>query len=386
MSLKILVLSHSCVTDVNQQQFVALNNLPGAEVLLMLPNIWRNDYTGKLHKPKVLPTVTFPLCQLPIVFPGNVSLHFYTRLPLKLLRQFSPDIILSTQEPWSLSGLQAVWLARLFRIPLVFQTNQNIHKKYPPPFSWIEKLSYQACATALAYSEEARQVMLKKGLKRPSQVVPYGTDLSLFRQQSQPALRGKLGIERKVVVGYIGRIVREKGLNTLVQAIDLIRRQSPGAEIAVLVVGTGAEESALRGQIKQAKLQDQFVFTGAVPHLEAGHYMNCMDIFALPSRTTPTWKEQFGRVIIEAMACGVPVVGSDSGQIPILIKETGGGLVFQEGNANDLAEKLSCLIDDPAKRALLGETGRAAVQSAFTYEAVADQLYSILQTAVKSVL
>jgi len=273
--------------------------------------------------------------------------------------------------------LQAVFLSRLFHAPLVFQTNQNIRKKYPPPFSWIEQLSYRTCAAALAFSEEARQVMLAKGLKRPSQVVPYGTDLGLFHPHEESLLRETLGLGKRVVLGYMGRLVAEKGLDTLIEAVSLLRQQ-PLTEFVVLVVGAGAEESALKRLIEKKGLQDQFVFTGVVPHLEAGSYMSCMDIFVLPSRTTPTWKEQFGRVIIEAMACGIPVAGSDSGQIPILIRETGGGLVFQEGNAEDLAEKLQELVNHPEKRAALGKAGQAAVQNAFTYEAVAKQLYDIL--------
>jgi glycosyltransferase involved in cell wall biosynthesis len=383
--MKILVISHSCVTDVNQQQFVALSSLPDVQVLLMMPDIWRSDYTGELHEPTILPTVTFPVCKVPIAVPGNVSLHFYKRLPLKRLRHFGPDAILSTQEPWSLSGLQAVALSRLLRIPLVFQTNQNILKKYPAPFCWIEQLSYRTAAAALAYSEEARQVMLAKGLKRPSRVVPYGTDISLFQKEPNFTLRQTLGVDGKVVLGYIGRIVKEKGLDTLVEAVAVLQSRQPSAEIAVLIVGTGEGEETLRAQIKQAGLQPSFVFTGAVTHRQAGEYMNCIDIFVLPSRTTPTWKEQFGRVIIEALACGIPVVGSDSGQIPVLIQGTGGGLVFAEGKAADLAEKLSSLIHNLAQRELLGETGRSAVHSSYTYEAVAQQLLDVLESTSENI-
>lgn len=384
--MKILVISHSCVTDVNQQQFIALSRLPGVEVLLLMPNVWRSEYTGERHAPTLLPAVTFPICQAPIAIPGNVSLHFYTNLPLKQLKQFGSDVILSTQEPWSLSGLQAVFLAKLLRIPLVFQTNQNIKKSYPPPFSWIEQLSYRTASTALAYSEEARQVMLAKGLKRPSRVVPYGTDISLFQKEPNPILRQSLGVAGKVVLGYMGRIVKEKGLDTLVEAVAALQLKQPSSEIAVLIVGTGDGEAALRAQIESAGLSSCFVFTGAVPHRQAGEYMNCIDIFVLPSRTTPTWKEQFGRVIIEALACGVPVAGSDSGQIPMLIQGTGGGLVFAEGKVEDLAEKLFSLIHYPAQRELLGETGRSAVRTSYTYEAVAQQLLNVLEGTPENII
>jgi glycosyltransferase involved in cell wall biosynthesis len=108
-----------------------------------------------------------------------------------------------------------------------------------------------------------------------------------------------------------------------------------------------------------------------------------MDVFALPSRTTPTWKEQFGRVIIEAMACAVPVVGSDSGQIPHLIRETGGGVVFHEGDVEDFTAKLLSLVDDPAGRRRMGMTGRAVVQERYTFDAIARQLHRICGESIQ---
>jgi glycosyltransferase involved in cell wall biosynthesis len=152
----------------------------------------------------------------------------------------------------------------------------------------------------------------------------------------------------------------------------------------VLLVGSGSEETALKRQIAEAGITDICVFTGSVPHREAGDYMRCLDAFVLPSKTMPNWKEQFGRVIIEAMACQVPVIGSDSGQIPHLIQETGGGLVFPESSPVALAAHLQTLIQNPEIHNHLGKTGREAVCSRYTYEAIAAQLYEILQSVTKS--
>jgi glycosyltransferase involved in cell wall biosynthesis len=96
----------------------------------------------------------------------------------------------------------------------------------------------------------------------------------------------------------------------------------------------------------------------------------------------PNWKEQFGRVIIEALACAVPVVGSDSGQIPVLLRETEGGLIFKEGDADDLAKTLVGLIAHPEERQKLGQAGKRSVDERFTCEAVARQLHRILHSMV----
>ncbi|MDR3710331.1 MAG: glycosyltransferase [Capsulimonadaceae bacterium] len=381
--MRVLAISHSCVTAVNQQQFVELNNLADTEVELLIPSNWKNDYSPAPIAPTLLPTVEFPVHRSKVAIAGNVSLHFYPLLPVQHLSNRKFDIILSTQEPWSLSGLQAIVLSRLMRAPLVFQTNQNIYKQYPPPFCWIEQLSYRVAAIGLAYSEEARQVMIRKGFSSPSRVVPYGTDLALFRKQASSELREQLGVQQSIVIGYMGRLVPEKGLVDLVNAVSILIARLPMSNVKLLFVGSGVQERELRELSQAVGIADSVVFAGAVPHDQAGKYMNCIDIFALPSRTRSNWKEQFGRVIIESMACGIPVVGSDSGQIPHLIHDTGGGIVFKEGVSEDLATSLESLVVDAALRDKLGRIGMNAVTERYTYAAVAHALRDALGSALE---
>lgn len=378
--MKVLVISHSCVVDVNQQVYVALRQVENTEVALLVPANWTNEYTGAAMTPTVLPAVDFPVWQEPVVKPGSIPLHFYRRMPIKEIKSFAPDVILASQEPYSLVCGQAMRLASVLRIPFAFQTNQNIRKDYPPPFSWVERAALRRAAYGLAYSEEACQVMRAKGRTGPMEVVPYATDVSLFTRQDSVALRTKLGLPAEaVVIGYMGRLIPEKGLDTLVAAMHRLKAVEGLPEVRALIVGAGADEENLKRQIGEAGLTDRFVFTGVVPHTEAGSYMSCMDLFVLPSRTTSSWKEQFGRVIIEALACGVPVIGSDSGQIPVLIRETGGGVVFPEGDDAALAAALERLVHGPEERRRLSERGGSAVQERFTCEAVARQLYRLFQ-------
>jgi L-malate glycosyltransferase len=107
-----------------------------------------------------------------------------------------------------------------------------------------------------------------------------------------------------------------------------------------------------------------------------------LDVLVLPSRTTPTWKEQFGRVIVEALWCNVPVVGSDSGEIPHVIELTGGGLIFREGDPEMLAERLRTLRAAPVLRRELAATGRQAVERLFAVPAATDPLEHLLVGAM----
>jgi glycosyltransferase involved in cell wall biosynthesis len=104
-------------------------------------------------------------------------------------------------------------------------------------------------------------------------------------------------------------------------------------------------------------------------------YYHQLDALVLPSRTRPNWKEQFGRVLVEAMACGVPVIGSDSGEIPYVIGDA--GLIFPEGQIEILRAHLSRLLADPDLRADLTRRGRERVLDRFTQAQVANQTYQV---------
>jgi glycosyltransferase involved in cell wall biosynthesis len=107
-------------------------------------------------------------------------------------------------------------------------------------------------------------------------------------------------------------------------------------------------------------------------------------LLVLPSETRPNWKEQFGRVIIEAIACGTPVIGSDSGEIPYVLQATGGGFTFPEGQPEALAEKLQQLILNPLLRSQLVERGRAVVLQNYTNSSLAQRFAQTIEKAVQN--
>ncbi len=179
----------------------------------------------------------------------------------------------------------------------------------------------------------------------------------------------------------MGRLVPEKGLTDLLHAAALLK-DSDLPSFQVLLVAAGPQEEELRTLAGHLDIADSVVFAGRVPHHQAGNAMQCMDIFVLPSLTRPNWKEQFGRVIVEALACHVPVIGSDSGQIPFLIRDTEGGLVFPEGNSKALAECLHTLLASANQRMQAALCGGEAVRRRYTYDAVAQTLHQFLVSTV----
>jgi glycosyltransferase involved in cell wall biosynthesis len=129
---------------------------------------------------------------------------------------------------------------------------------------------------------------------------------------------------------------------------------------------------------------NRVVFSGYVPHAEAPRYLSALDVLVVPSETQPNWKEQFGRVITEAMASGTPVIGSSSGEIPNLIRKSKGGLIFPEKNAAEFAKSLREMITRKDLRQELGETGRKWVESEVSLAAVARTMAATLEQVSRS--
>lgn len=361
--MKILVVSHSCVIDVNQRLLVELAKYPDVQLGLAVPHRWRSDIRGgvSFKRHPELGATFFPMrVVLGNLKDKNVIMHFYLspQIPIK---KFKPDIVYIQEEPWSTSAFQFTYVSR--GVKKVFFTEQNICKKYPPPFSHFEKYVFNNTDAAIAVSGEVSEVLRKKGYRKKIYVIPHGVDLSLFQTadvaNTREILRRKYGLYG-VVVGYMGRITREKGIDTLIEAMHLLTtcRPSLNTDFCLAIIGDGPYKNGLRRLIGDYELARCVKMIPAVPHGKVPPYLGMFDITVLPSRTTRSWREQFGRVLIESMALGIPVVGSSSGEIPNIIEGTGGGVIFEEGNAENLKEKLWELIRDGKTRRQLGQTGK----------------------------
>jgi glycosyltransferase involved in cell wall biosynthesis len=199
-------------------------------------------------------------------------------------------------------------------------------------------------------------------------------------------LKRKLEIRREeFVIGYVGRLMRMKGLATLLEAFSMLdgRIQHPASthspthplthSLRLLMVGSGEYRQEMLSMSSRLGISEKMILIDAVPAEDIPRYINCMDVLVLPSITTPGWVEFFGRVLVEAMVCEVPVIGSSSGEIPNVIGDA--GLIFQEGDKEDLRDKLTMLIKDPDLRRSLAKKGLERATSLFTWESIARNTY-----------
>jgi glycosyltransferase involved in cell wall biosynthesis len=198
-------------------------------------------------------------------------------------------------------------------------------------------------------------------------VIPQlGVDPQRFHPDSRAraAMRLRIGAAPDdFVIGYAGRLVREKGVHLLIESA----RELPNAQ--VMIIGHGPERDALVELAVACGVSERVHFVGALPSLEMPKWLVACDVLVLPTIGRKGWVEQFGRILVEAMACGVAVVGSDSGEIPHVIGDA--GVVVPAGNVKGLSEALTQFESAPLMRGMLGERGRARVLSMYTHTCVA---------------
>lgn len=373
--MRILAVSHPCITDVNQQLYAELEQL-GHQVELIVPANFRTAYSRGPVKVTRWPGFAGGIVQKKVGLSGSIPLHFYRSRLKPVMERFRPDVLFVEEEPYSVSAWQAFWASRDLGVKRVIYSAQNIHKTFPPPFNWMERYVLSRSDLAVVVSEQVKTVLEQKRYGGETLQFPLGVNTDQFRPMEEvwARKRAELGVENRFVVGYVGRFVEEKGIFTLLEALELAKDQP----LHFVFVGNGP----LLPDIEKAKAlyPDRVTIATDVKHREVHLWMNAFDVLVLPSLTKPNWKEQFGRVILEAMACKVPVIGSDSGEIPVLLKQTGGGWTFPEGDARALLERIRYVGQEPAERQQAANRGFEAVHNHFSKKAIAALLANKLES------
>ncbi|HYQ03666.1 MAG TPA: glycosyltransferase [Polyangiaceae bacterium] len=379
---RILVLSHAGVLEVNRAVFQELARLD-AEVTMVVPSAWKGDLISDLRFEPRESDQRLRVFPLPVAFSGNGSLFFYRSSLRRVLGGWVPDLVFLDEEPWSLAALQT--FLEFPRATIWFFTKENLDKTIPWPFSSLRQWVYRRAAGAFAVSEEVEQVLRIKGFRANIQRLHHSYDPALFKARSGPEkqrIRDEFGIPRDaVVIGYFGRLTVEKGLSDLTSALQLMAQNTDLPPWFFCCVGGGRAEQATKRALSSLPAS-RYLMLRAISHDRVGSLLSAIDVLVLPSRTTLRWKEQFGRILVEAMACGAAVVGSDSGEIPHLIRRSGGGLVFPEGQVSELVACLVRLLKDAALLEQYRTQGRSYVEQTLTHATVARELVEKLQVSV----
>ncbi len=365
--MRVLMVSKALVSAAYHGKLREMVKL-GVDLTLVVPPRWGNQPL------EVLQASDYAIRVLPCALSGYNHFHFYTRP----IGDLSADLAYIEEEPWSLVTWQFMRHCVRQQVPTVFFTWQNIRKRYLPPFDAIERFTYRHARAAIAGNQEASEIMLERGFQRPIVVIPqFGVDPTFFTRHDAQLVRSRLRVANQFVVGYVGRIVAEKGIADLIRALPRLPRGC-----VLLMIGDGSYRRQAQQIAHRIGVAERIRWVPRVRSVDVPDYLSAMDALVLPSRTTPRWKEQFGRVLVEAMACGTPPVGSSSAEIPNVISNA--GLIFPEGDVEALASRIAMLFENPRLVAEIAAKGRTRVLQNFTHAIIAAKSVELFSTVLSA--
>jgi glycosyltransferase involved in cell wall biosynthesis len=357
-----MMISRACLVGAYQSKLEAIASHPDIELTVVVPAFWREG--SRVVRLEQVYTAGYQLVVAPVIWNGSFHLHYFPTAS-SLLADVRPDLLHMDEEPYNVATYHALRAARRAGVRSLFFSWQNIHRRYPEPFRRLERWVYRTADAAIAGTAAAAAVLRRKGYDGPLRVIPqFGVDADVY--QPAPGTPS----DRPFTIGYAGRLVSEKGLDTLVEAVAGLQ-----GDWRLLFCGWGPWRPRLERDLGRLGFAERVTFCEGVAAIDMPACYHAMDVLVLPSRTRRNWKEQFGRVLVEAMACGVPVVGSDSGAIPSVIGNA--GLVFPEGDANALRAHLAALRDQPARRRDLAALGRKRVLDCFAQQRIAAETVAL---------
>ncbi|MBY0353750.1 glycosyltransferase family 4 protein [Candidatus Babeliales bacterium] len=377
--MKILVISHTYITQINRDKWkIFAQDYPNMSLTVVFPRSWPGSLYH--HHAENLEKEQLKNCKfvaLKAFGTGNeVRYGYYPSGLVTIMRTFKPDIIHVEQGDNALSLFQSIIFAKLFcrKAKLSFFTWVNWHHKFSLKYrmfwGWIEKFNRFFTHGAIAGNQDAKQLLAEKGFTKTTTVCPQlGINLKTFK----PA---HVEHHRHRYIGYIGRIVEEKGVMLLAQAFHSLHTLFP--DWRLIFIGTGPFEKQLIDYVITHKLIDVVEFRDPITHDKVPNALSFIDILVLPSYDTNRWKEQFGHVLIEAMACKVPVLASSAGEIPNVVAQA--GLIFEQRNEQSLTTYLHTLMSDAHLRNQLGEKGYQRVKNHYSHQAIAKATHDFWQS------
>lgn len=381
--MKLMVVGHPFLLAYNQQKYVAMKRLDkGLRLRLVVPSYGRDrfDATNYQVHPELSAEEVVPL--RPYMAKSHMT---YIHAPWQLgavMRDFQPDVIHIEEEPQAFVALETIALrdALVPRAAVALFTWDNIlrRRRFPLDFAKRRLRAYSLRRTSLMVcgNPQSAELLRAEGqFKGQIEVIPqYGLDTKEHDPGTEPALRAQLGLQDLPVIGYVGRMVHEKGLYLLFEALAKLQDHP----WKLLLVGSGPLEAEIRGRW-MATLPGRIVFHPAVAYEEVPRYLRCTDIFVLASQSTPVWREQFGLALAQAMMSGAACIGSDSGAIPDTLGP--GGTVIGQHDAEGLRRTLEQFLSFPTFRERAATAGRQHALQNYTAEHIAERYLNAFDKA-----
>lgn len=364
---KILAIGHSFVLAQNRDVFRSLHLQQKADVTVLAPRFFHGDLRDIDMEAE---PVGSSLRVIPIdcYFTRKIHLFSYNIFQIEaLLRTESFDAVYLWEEPYIVSGFTLAHIFHKYKIPYFFYSCQNIYKKYPWPFSFFEAKAQHHAAGVFACGHGVQEVLKVKNVET-APIIPFFVSLERFKPLTQSQRKERLqemGFSGSFTVGFMGRLVEEKGITLFLNVAEKVLQKY---SCNIIVIGSGplegfvSEWMASRSNCKLLKLK----------HDEVPHVLSTFDVLLCPSQTRPHWKEQFGRMLVEAFASGVVVLGSNSGEIPHVVGDA--GKILSEKNIEEWVSAVEDILNSVDSQAIYVQRGLQKAKQ-YAVDAVADDLY-----------
>jgi glycosyltransferase involved in cell wall biosynthesis len=352
--LRILTIGHSYCVALNRALFRELARDPQFDVTLVSPRFFRGELRPINAEPEPSDS---PLRMVTLHARWSHLIHIFSyeqKALRKLIREGDFDIVHAWEEPYIVAGYQIARAVEGTPARFCFRTAQSRVKRYPPPFHLFERVVLKRAQGWIAGGRLVRQAMIERGFPiELGRTLTLAVDMNEFHPLDdfeRNRVRCELGLEGPVI-GFVGRLTKTKGPDVLMAALEKVRCDKPWS---LLVLGSGEYEekirdwAARRGWCNRVKIK-------LTTHSEVPRYIGAMDMLVAPSQSARNWREQFGRMLVEAFACGVPVIGSDSGEIPFVVGDA--GKIVGEHDVRGWTRAIEDLLADPRLREDLKQRG-----------------------------
>jgi glycosyltransferase involved in cell wall biosynthesis len=334
--VRLCLISHAYLEAAYSHVLDTLAAYPGVELAWITPNRYKLNLQNSSGEYSAKST-SFRTYAVPIYLGGRQGTFLYQPALLNAaLDDFKPDLIFHEQEVFCLGASQIAYLAHKRRIPLVMFVNENVYRKLSLPRRWLTRYVLKRSRALIAISQGAAEVHRSWGFKGRIELLPQiGVKLNP-KPSFGPRGSGALNI------CYVGRLIPIKGVDCLLGALAILKNQ--GIPFRCTIAGRGDSLEELVALTGQLELTNRVTFAGMLPPEQVSALFQDSDVLVCPSRKTSTWEEQFGRVLVEAMAQGVIAVGSRTGAIGEVIGSE--DLTFDQDDVPALAKILQRLAQD----------------------------------------
>jgi len=279
------------------------------------------------------------------------------------------------------AGLSGVWLKKQTHLPLIVSPHgSDVPHHNPEKFNLpirlltpIIKHVWKNADRVVTVSDGLRQTAWRTATNIPIDVIHNGIDTHHF---TPPNIPPKNKIPQLIAVG---RLVKLKGLHHLLEALAQVKQQNHAFHLKI--AGDGPEKADLQKRSEHLGLKDSVTFLGHMPYENLPHLYQQSDLFILPSLA-----ESFGQVFAEAMACGLPIIGSTTGGIPEVVGPHQQDCLITPGDVPALTQKISALLTSPNQRQMLSQTNPQYVNNHLTWSHCAQAYLTLYKTIIASAI